>query len=159
MDNPNKINKLLLIILSIVVVATLVLVSVYLYNKAHISQGTPNPNTVSQNNVSIIPYIVALETATVGKEYKTAIEIGVYDRNVQINAKVISGLPPGLLLTSCSTEYDSLEIAKMRAKNSLAKCTIEGVPQESGNFTVRVAFSIEGGISNAFKDLPLMVNP
>jgi hypothetical protein len=172
-DSPKNINKILLFILLVVIAISLVLVSVYLYNqyrgaknnKADVSQSTPSPNIVIQNDPSLIKksapfvYNVGLPLGKVGTVYKTAVQTGVYDLNVQINGRAESGLPLDLQLTSCSTEYNSPDIAKIAAKNSYGKCIIEGVPQESGNFTVRLYFSIQGGPQNVYKDLPLVISP
>lgn len=172
-ENPNNTNKVLLFIFLGVLVITIALASFYLYtqhrgaknNKASVSQGTPNPNIASQNDVDLIHksaplvYTDSLSPATVGKPYKAAVRAAVFNLNVQIAGKAISGLPPGLQLT-CSTEYNSPAFPKdLAAKNSLCTCTIEGIPQQSGKFTVRVSFSIQGGISNSYNDLPLVVNP
>jgi hypothetical protein len=165
-------NKIFLFCFLGIVVITIVLVSFYLFaqyggpksSKPNMVQTTVNQNTVSQNDVTFpksapFVYTISLQPATVGKQYKTVIQAGVSDLNVQISGRVESGLPPGLQLTSCQTEYDSPTIAKIAAKNSFGKCTIEGIPQQSGNFTVRVYFSIQEAAGDFFKDLPLVVNP
>lgn len=169
-------NKILLFIFLGVLVITMTLVSSYLYtqyggaknNKVNVNQGTLTPNTPSQNDASLIyksaplVYTDLLPPATVGKPYKAAVRAAVFNLNVQINGKVVSGLPPNLKLTSCSTEYNSPTIAKIAAKNSFGECKIEGIPQQSGNFTVKVYFYIndEAGHFGYFnRNIPLIVNP
>ena len=163
MDNINittagtskKTNRILLFGFVGVLIITIALVSVYLYTQ---HSATKN-NKASQNNVSIALYLNAFKNAKVGEPYKFIIGSGVYNQNVQIIGEVVSGLPPGLKMTGCSTEYNSLAIKQNAAVNSLGKCNIEGTPLQSGDFTVRVHFSTQGGGGDIYKDFPLVVNP
>jgi hypothetical protein len=171
--SANKINKILLFIFGAVVVVTLALVSVYLYDqyglagnkKVGAGQATPIPGAVSQNDAELISktvptaYETALAPANVGKPYKAEIQASVNNLNVQIFGRLGSELPAGLLLTACKTEYNSSAVPGLAAKNSLVRCTVEGTPSKSGNYTVRIYLAVEGGPSESFKDIPLVVNP
>jgi hypothetical protein len=169
-------NKILLTILLVVMVISLALISFYLYirytqygtaqdNKTDVGQSALSPNTSSQNdayllnnNVPVI-YNEELPSAKVGTVYKTTVEAGIYDLNVQLIGIVGSGLPAGLVMSPCLTEYNSPVIAKFATKNSYSLCSIEGTPQESGSFLVKVYFSVQGGEGKFFKALPLVVDP
>lgn len=166
--SANKSNKILAFILLVVVVITLALVSFYLYtryrvaknNNVSVSQGMTTQNVTSIiPSISLILYTVTLPPAVVGRQYQFPIQVGIYNYNVQINGEVTSGLPSGLQLTPCSTEYDSPAIAKIATKNSFVKCTIEGIPQQSGNFTIKFRFSIKDVAGYLEKELPLTINP
>lgn len=147
----NNINKILMFILIGVVVAAVSLGSYYLYTYNAAKTGNIN---------SAFVYTDSLPPATVGNPYKAVVQAGVFNLNIQIKGKTASGLPVGLKWTSCTTEYDSTKLPiKLAAKNSLAECIIEGTPELSGNFAVRVYFSTPGQSGNVYKDLPLVINP
>lgn len=160
-----NINKVLSAILIVVVVISLALVSFYLYTRYGNTKN--NKTGVSQNSPSltgeITSYIsnAALPPAKVGTAYKATVEGGVKNLIAQVRARVESGLPPGLQLTSCETEYSSLDPSLDQNKQSIGKCTIEGTPEESGNFQVRVNFSysVPGGTKDFITEYPLVVNP
>jgi len=96
--------------------------------------------------------------AQAGKEYKTLIMATVYNFNVKIEGKIVSGLPEGLKLTACQTDFNS-PVAKFAAVNSLATCTLEGIPQKSGKYLVEIFFSIPNRLVSAKEIVPLVVNP
>ncbi|MBU2459405.1 MAG: hypothetical protein KKB29_03535, partial [Nanoarchaeota archaeon] len=60
--------------------------------------------------------------AKIGQEYRALVAASVYNFNVELEGRVLSGLPEGLRLTSCRTDFNS-PIAKFAAVNSLATCT------------------------------------
>ncbi len=165
-ESPKKINKGLVFLFSGVVVITICLVSYYLYIQYGVEHRVSNPSTQSQNNDAIsykstpFVYTRSLNPAKIREPYTAVVEAGVYYLNTQIENNAVTGLPPGLKLTECSTEYNSAVLPKdLTNINSLIKCTIEGTPQKSGNFTVRVYFSVPGETGTVFKDLQLVVNP
>lgn len=114
---------------------------------------------ISKSKSILVVYNTALLPAIVGRQYETVIQVGVYNLNGQIDGQVESGLPPGLQLTPCQTEYNSPAIAKIAAKNSFGRCIIEGIPQQSGNFTVKVHFSIKDKAGYFEESISLVVNP
>ncbi|MCX6704351.1 MAG: hypothetical protein NTZ07_02795 [Candidatus Woesebacteria bacterium] len=164
LEKPNKVNKVLVFIFLGVAVVTIALISFYLYsryggaknNEVGISQDTQGPNAL---NVASFVYISRLYPAKVGKLYNAIVGAGVYKPDVKIDGKTVTGLPPGLQLTSCSMEFNGSTLPNLADKSSLCKCTIEGTPQQSGDFVVRVNFSIQDGVENVYKDFPLVVNP
>lgn len=114
---------------------------------------------ISKSKSGLVLYNATLLPAIVGRQYKTVIQVGVYEVNGQIDGQVESGLPPGLQLTPCQTEYNSPAIAKIAAKNSFGRCIIEGIPQQSGDFTMKVHFSIKDRAGYFEENIPLVVNP
>lgn len=171
--DTNKKNRALMIIFLFVLVITVALGLYYLYtrysnaknNKVNDIQNTNNPNIENQNGSSLLNtnppviYNEDLPPAKAGEVYKTTVQAGIYDLNVQLIGIVGSGLPEGLNMAPCTTEYDSPIITKFAVKNSYSLCTIEGIPQKSGSFLVKVYFSVQGGEGKFFKALPLVVNP
>lgn len=159
-QSQNKVNKALLIVCAITVIITLALATIYLYSRYRNTK-----NTTVQNSVSTTPpteptsFILELEPAKVGIQYLTTMQLIVYNSHIQIDSEKISGLPSRLQVRPCITYYDSKAVEKFAAINSFVKCTIEGIPQQSGSFTVRVYFSIQDGAGEYFKDIPLVVNP
>jgi hypothetical protein len=187
MDNTNSatpekskgVRKVLVFIFLGILVIADGLVSYYLLyarprvaknNTVGVSQGTPPPNTGIQNapnpgDLSLIHkttptvYDATLPPAKVGEPYKAEIQAGVDGLNVQIYGREGPGLPPGIKLTSCKTEYANSAPARPTNKVSSVTCAIEGTPEKSGTFTVRIYFAIQDGSAEAFKDTPLIVNP
>ena len=96
--------------------------------------------------------------AKIGQEYRALVAASVYNFNVEFEGQVLSGLPEGLRLTSCRTDFNS-PIAKFAAVNSLTTCTLEGIPQKSGKYLVEIFFSIPNGLVSAKEIVPLVVNP
>lgn len=168
--SPDKTNRVLPSVLLGIAVVAIVLLSLYLYKlygggKVGISQDTSGQNMPIQGNDSLVgssaPVIFtsALPAATVDEQYQATVYAGVYNRNLQITGKAISDLPAELKLT-CSTEYNSRQIPKeFAAKNSLSTCVIDGIPRKSGEFVIRITFSIPESTSKVYRDFLLVVNP
>jgi hypothetical protein len=167
-----NINKILTGILVFVVVGSIALGSLYLYtrfgntknNQTGIGQNTPNPNG-NQNNSSssgqITPFIAyaALPQAKVGTPYTATVEGGVKNVIAYVSARVDSGMPPGLQLTSCQVQHPTPDTQTNSGKYSTGICTIGGTPKTSGNFKVRIYFSAPGLVEDFFSDYPLVVTP
>lgn len=159
----NKLELLLSVILVVIVVFILVMGASHVYFKynsksVNLNVGKIVSNqSVAQNrlgNLSI--YNSGLLPAKVGVSYKVAIQAVMLNQNIQIIGKLKSTLPIGLNLTSCYTVYNSEAFKQDATVNSVAQCIIEGIPQQSGNFLVKVAFSVQGS-SDVSKDLQLVV--
>lgn len=174
---PDKTDKLLLIILVVVVIATLTLISVYLY-KLYLApkntktgvgtatgQATTGSNTTGQNsasatqNIRLVSYSVTLQSAAVGKDYQGVLQLAIYGFNTQLSGEVISGMPLGLRMTPCTTDYNNPTLTAKSKVNSLVRCGITGVPQESGKFTIQVRFTTKDVDGYFEKNFPLVVNP
>ncbi|HUC94779.1 MAG TPA: hypothetical protein VMR19_02165 [Candidatus Saccharimonadales bacterium] len=177
MENPNstpfvktnKLNTLLVVILGIVTISTLVLGGIYLfyqYGKPSSFLGIFQNNNqgLTAQDIELVhkssPQIFAtdLPVAIVGEKYNAKIHAAVFNLNVPITGKALTELPPGLDLT-CSTEYNTQTFSKQMARSSVCTCLIAGVPKKAGVFSLKIAFSIEGGLSNVYKELPLTVSP
>jgi hypothetical protein len=161
-----KVPKLLLIVLFLMVFISSVLVGVYLYNRNNII----NKGNAFQKNVVLKKspktedldwtlYSTKLLRGRIGEQYRGLVLLGIHYYNIQVNGKVKQGLPAGLQLEPCVVEYDSPTLAPIGAKNSLVRCIIGGVPQESGDFMIRISFSIPNSVGEVFKDIPLIIDP
>ena len=93
-----------------------------------------------------------LPEAQIDKEYTTSIWATVYNFNTKIEGRVVSGLPEGLQLTACQTEFNSPTVTFSKV-SSLAKCNLEGIPQKDGRYEVEIFFSIPSSASNPYFSL------
>lgn len=143
-------NKILVIILSVVILITAALGGYYLYTQY-------GPVNYPAGSLSV--FNVSIPAGKVGQQYGATVQAVIYNQNVQISGTLASTLPTGLQFAPCQTEYNSPIVASLGAKNSFSSCGIFGIPTQSGNFTVRIYFSIKGGPQNVYKDLPLVISP
>jgi hypothetical protein len=169
----NNINKILTFILIFIVVVSIALASVYLYSRygnsknqtSGVGQASPSTssgstnNPVSSNKAEPFLNFSALPPAKVGTVYTATVEAGVMNATNQISATVESGMPAGLKLAPCRTEYSDPNLTNNPVRSSNAKCVIGGIPKESGKFTIRINFSVPGVVDDFFSDYPLVVNP
>lgn len=158
-QTPKKVSKIRIIVILLFILSAISTVAVLLvyHNKM-----TNNKLSTTVEGITLARPVVNtydLPQAKVGEKYQTLVFATVDNFNTQIEAEIVSGLPKGLqLLNPCKMEFNSPTV-KYSKVSSLAKCTLVGVPEQSGNYQVRILFSVPGGNINAVQDIPLLVNP
>lgn len=162
-ESPGKASKVLVFIFLLIAASTLVLASVYFYRQYVIGKNNKesilNQNTGLLRNSAPRIFTLSLPPAAVGKPYKTEVLAVVNGFNVPIESSMISGPSLGLKISECSMEYHGKPSSKAgELVNSVCTSTIEGTPQKSGEFTVRISFSVRGTTQTVYRDLQLVVN-
>lgn len=147
--SPKKTNKIVIALLFCVVAVAAV--SLYLY--------TQSKNAKSNIIKPPVVFTDWLYTAKIGEPYKGSVMVVVYNQNVQIDGKVLSGMPPGLWLAKCQTSHNSMVSAEVPTINSYGKCAIEGIPEQNGIYTIKAYFSAQGATEGFYKDFQVGVDP
>ncbi len=145
-NNPNKTNKVLIFIFIGIVLLTVSLGAYYLYlKKAGSPSPTPTPPFVETNT---------LDNGIVGQSYKSLLKAEIPGISEQLDIKAM-GLPPDLKLTTCSVGQGSID--NSNEKSTPTECYIEGTPNMSGTFKVRIYLTNQDQSINSYKDILLTI--
>jgi hypothetical protein len=132
------------------------------------SEGSQVATTTSPSPFTIDPAEIAKDTkpflfksykfpdAKVGNNYAVEVYAGVYNLNKEITVKIVSGLPPGLKPLSCSTEFNN-PILIASVVNSFATCSLEGIPQQTGRYSLEFEISTSSDNVTVFKSIAFNV--
>ena len=114
----------------------------------------PSPSPTPAQNIPRINTSTLL-AAKVGEKYQAEIFTGLVGSHGDLKVAV-EGLPEGLILGSCSQEYDNKLVP---TPNTQGKCLIEGVPVKEGVYPIKISVTNDNsyGSNTSLSTLYLLV--
>lgn len=110
-------------------------------------QNTPTPYPASYINTSVLP------NAKKGVAYQGDIIASVKGSHQDLKITV-TNLPEGLTLGDCRLKYDTTAIS---VPNTLAACSVKGIPVSAGEFQLDVTAKITNGLIDTKTSISLLV--